>query len=126
MKNGCVDHFLIATQRPLGRLERLEIWSDCSGFAPEWYYTDSVLTSGTAFCITLFLNCRYCESIRIYDLNTDTSFFFNVQKRFGVTSDLYSHYVVKATNQGDFRIRTPWVYFNVHFGPSHTWNVVDK
>nr|XP_022905588.1 uncharacterized protein LOC111417517 isoform X1 [Onthophagus taurus] len=103
LQTASVNHFLIATDEALGNIVRLELWSDCSGFRPEWY----------------------CESIRVYDVQSYISWHFNVQKRFSVTSGHYSHYFVKPTHPSELTIRTPWLFFNSHHGGNHTWNILD-
>ena len=43
LKNGNVDHFIVACPNALGRIKQIELWSDCSGYSPEWYALSLIL-----------------------------------------------------------------------------------
>ncbi|KAI4460644.1 polycystin family member [Holotrichia oblita] len=90
LQNGSTELLVLTTKHHLGDITSIELWYDAIGSRYTWL----------------------CESVKIYDLQTRDSWFFDVEKRFSVSEEGMDHYTVLPSSEDKWIITLKLMHVN--------------
>jgi hypothetical protein len=67
------DTFVLTTEKYLGIVRMIELWYDCTGASPSWYYVQSRIN----FHLKKIDRC--CKDVVVYDMQKRTQWYFGVK-----------------------------------------------
>jgi hypothetical protein len=108
------DTFVLTTEKYLGTVRMIELWYDCTGASPSWYYIQSRLN----FHLNKIDRC--CRDVVVYDLQKNRQWYFKVKSWLSVEKK-GQVYVQKLSAEGEEEdsIIKKFRFCN-HF---HTWQL---
>lgn len=120
------DWFFLATERSLGKINKIEIWIDSIGQRPTWYASFTLLKSKKKS-----VYFRYCSEIEILDLQMKKYCIFDVNFLFSIKEEGHLFFTSAPANQDEKAKLTVKTVFGPTFlmrilgrviGP-HMWNI---
>lgn len=106
LQQNSEDWFILTTKKHLGDLIEIDLWFDCVGIRSSWY----------------------CRFIRVFDLQTNEEWVFNVNLELTVMKENQTYYKIKsevATEDGKWRDKLKKKARNYQM-LVHSWNLFSK